>query len=227
MFGFCPYARKPRTHNFKTTRKPFISGKYRQNQIHHAFSKKNFKSFFSNLINSFRLDIEHPTIDRNMKQTFYFHLTYNNHFSTQQCDSDAKKFDFLKNLNKLTVKPDKIQVQSEQSGPLKAGEKARFHCGASGHTSKPLISWWKSELREDRLAALNESVRAQLFTKIADNEVLEFQAMPDDHGKVLKCKVNMPTLDTFELSEHVSIQVLCKWEFDLHAVGDWIGQVDY
>ena len=109
------------------------------------------------------------------------------------------------------MKPDKIQVQSEQSGPLKVGEKARFHCGASGHTSKPLISWWKSELREDRLAALNESVRAQLFTKIADNEVLEFQATPDDHGKVLKCKVNMPTLDAFELSEHVSIQVLCKW----------------
>lgn len=108
------------------------------------------------------------------------------------------------------VKPDKIQVQAEQSGPLKAGERARFHCGASGHTSKPLISWWKSELREDRLTALNESVRAQLFAKISDNEVLEFQAMPDDHGKVLKCKVKMPSLDTFELSEHVSIQVLCK-----------------
>ena len=115
-------------------------------------------------------------------------------------------------MPKTLVKPDKIQVQSEQDEPLKAGEKARYHCSASGGSSdqNTLISWWKSEIKEDRLAILNESIRNQLFTKISDNEMLEFQAMPEDHGKVLKCKIKMATLDTFELSELFSIQVLCK-----------------
>lgn len=50
-----------------------------------------------------------------------------------------------------------------------------------------------------------------MFTKISDNEILEFQVSPEDNGKVIKCKVKMPTLDAFELSEHLSIQVLCKY----------------
>lgn len=108
------------------------------------------------------------------------------------------------------MKPDKIQVQSEQSEPFRAGEKVRYHCTASGGSTKFSVSWWKSELKEDRLASLNESLRSHLFTKLSDNEVLEFRVSPDDHGKVLKCKVKMDSLDTFELTEHVAIQVLCK-----------------
>lgn len=95
---------------------------------------------------------------------------------------------------------------------MKAGEKARYHCNASGGSTKPSISWWKSEIKEDRLAILNESTRNQLFTKIADNEMLEIKVAPEDHGKLLKCTAKMPSFDNFELSEHVStIQVLCKY----------------
>ena len=132
-----------------------------------------------------------------LKTKFFSHPFSCSYWHNQSTRPDDKTLFFTDQANNVTI--------LDKRPHLRAGEKQRFVCVATGSRPEAILSWWVE----------GEAVRAEggRVTSAASGErttsSLYFVPRPQDSGKTLHCRASTPQIHRGVIQD--------SWKLDIHC----------